>query len=57
MVDAGHVMISKPRRIAVLIDGDYIDQAYFGRVLAEADRHGTNCQYTVSYMWQDALEI
>ena len=41
MVDAGHVMISKPRRIAVLIDGDYIDQAYFGCVLAEADRHGT----------------
>ena len=40
MVDAGHVMTSEPRRLAVLIDGDYIDPAYFGRVLAEAGRHG-----------------
>ena len=41
MVGAVHVMTSEPRRIAVLIDGDSIDPAYFGRVLAEADRHGT----------------
>ena len=41
MIDAGHVMTSEPRRIAVLIDGDSIDPAYFGRVLVEADRHGT----------------
>ena len=41
MVDAGHFMTSEPRRLAVLIDGDYIEPAYFGRVLTEASRHGT----------------
>lgn len=40
-VDASHVMTSEPRHLAVLIDGDSIDPAYFGRVLAEANRHGT----------------
>ena len=34
-------MDSDSRQLAVLIDGDSINPAYFGRVLAEASRHGT----------------
>ena len=34
-------MDSDSRRLAVLIDGDSINPAYFGRVLAEAAEHGT----------------
>ncbi len=34
-------MASDPRRLAVLIDGDFVDPEYFGSVLSEASRHGT----------------
>ena len=34
-------MNQKPRRLAVLIDGDFVEPELLGRVLAEASRHGT----------------
>ena len=34
-------MASDLRRLAVLIDGDFVDPEYFGSVLSEAGRHGT----------------
>ena len=34
-------MTSNSRRLAVLIDGDFINPAHLGRVLAEVEKHGT----------------
>ena len=34
-------MNRKPPHLAVLIDGDFVDPKQLGRVMAEADKHGT----------------
>ena len=41
LADSYNFMSSDLRQLAVLIDGDSIDPECLGRVLAEADRHGT----------------
>ena len=41
MIGIGYTMDLSPRILAVLIDGDNIKPAYYGRVMAWAARHGT----------------
>ena len=41
MADIYYIMSPEPRRLAVLIDGDFVEPELLGRVLAEASRHGT----------------